>query len=236
MTNWIIVLCGVIVMLTIICCVLSTMLSIKLQAYPGSAICIRGEDLQKNIFKRTILKDEILAVGCGHTGIYYSITPTFGKNKYCHEAFIFVTKSGRYYLISPKTIHSIDVHEVKRNYFYRVGSDVFIRGGELGKYWLENGRLYKVDLHLTVEDVIHQAMHANKPTYQMFSFNCQYFTNYLISWCLGVKVPLNGFMSNVFDIMSDFVFGDKFDVRIRDYNSVDVDVESLICDKSLYLG
>lgn len=198
------VLCLLVVLVVL---VLLVLISVKEECIPTNSIIYR-DDI---VLHREWLNEKVDGLYVVKTGIYYSITPSFGKKYFCHWSLMVRTNGGHMFVISPTGHASVNVHEVKREYIYSENGYRFIKGGSLGKHIIFSKRLVP-DYDVSVNEVVNDMMKVNKSIkYLTFSMNCQYVVSYVLSLYVGGgKIPRVSTMDSFKRVLNDFMFGYKF--------------------------
>lgn len=206
---------GFMVMMSVI---LYMLVVIKEECIPVDSLIYRDDIEDKE------LNEIVSGMYVVKTGIYYSITQSFGKKYFCHWSLLIVTKGekgrggGNMFIISPTGHGSVNIHKVLKEYIYRDGRYTFIKGGSLGKYILCSKRI-DLNYDVTVKEVIDEMKKTNKNIkYLPFSMNCQYVVSYVLSLYVtdgmdgmdGGKLPNVSSIESFKRVLNDFMFGYKF--------------------------
>ena len=192
--------------IVLICIILYIINIVKEECIPSNSIIYRDVDLQNN----DVLNEKVSGLYIVKTGIYYSITPSFGKKYFCHWSLMTKTDKGNMFVISPTGHGSVNIHKVLKEYIYKERGYKFIRGGTLGKHIIFSKKIVPRYV-VSVNDVINDMMKINKNIkYLPFSMNCQYVVSYVLETYIDGKIPKLSSIDSMKRIMNDLIFGYKF--------------------------
>lgn len=195
------------VLCVVLCVVLLCLLNIKEECIPTNSVIFRDDNIYNNI---ETLNEKIDEMYVAKTGIYYSITQTFGKKYFCHWSILAKTNKGNMFIISPTGHGSVNVHEVLKEYIYEANGYKFIRGGTLGKHIIFPKKIIP-KFSINVNDVIYEMMKTNENIkYLPFSMNCQFVVSYVLGLYQNGRIPKISTIDSMKRVINDLMFGYKF--------------------------